>query len=125
MKRIKDVWNDSVSFQTEKEMRRRQTIFYLMTAVGAVETVGTETHVTVVGRVDTGGSVKARVVGASLLGRRLAPASVESRRAVTSRVGLTLISHQQINANNNNNNKNVKIIVQQIANLNCYSFQVR
>ena len=61
-----------------------------MTAIGAIEAVGAEAHVALVGRVHTGGSVKARIVGASLLCRGLAAASVESSRAVASSVRLAL-----------------------------------
>ena len=61
-----------------------------MSAVGAIESVRAQAHVSVVGGVDTGGTVKTRIVRASLLSRRLAPASVESGRAIASRVRLTL-----------------------------------
>ena len=61
-----------------------------MTAIGAVESVGAEAHVAVVGRVDARGAVQARVVGARLLRRRLAAQPVEAGRALARRVRLTL-----------------------------------
>ncbi len=61
-----------------------------MSAIGAIKAVGAEAHVAPVGRVHTGGTVKAGIVGARLLGRGLAAAAVKSSRAIASRVCFAL-----------------------------------
>jgi hypothetical protein len=63
---------------------------YLVAAIGAIKAVGAEAHVAPVGRVHTGGTVKAGIVGARLLGRSLAAAAMKSSRAVASRVRFAL-----------------------------------
>lgn len=61
-----------------------------MAAIGAIKAVGAEAHVAPVGRVHTGGTVKAGIVGARLLGRSLAAAAMKSSRAIASRVRFAL-----------------------------------
>jgi hypothetical protein len=62
-------------------------VVHLVAAVGSVESGRTQTQVAVIRRVQTGGTVKARTIGARLLGRRLAAVAVESVGAVTSCIG--------------------------------------
>lgn len=57
-------------------------VIHLVAAVGAIKTIGAEAHVALVGRVHAGGTMKAWIVGACLLCRSFAAASVKSRRAV-------------------------------------------
>lgn len=64
--------------------------FYLVAAVGAIKTIGAEAHVALVGRVHAGGTMKAWIVGACLLCRSFAAASVKSRRAVARSICFTL-----------------------------------
>ena len=66
-------------------------VVHLVAAVGTVETVRAQAHVTGRRRVHARGSVQARTVGARLLRRRLAAPAVETRRALARRVRLTLI----------------------------------
>jgi len=66
-------------------------VVHLMAAVGPVEAVRAEAHVTGVGRVHARGAMQARRVTARLLGRRLAPAPVEPGRTHARRVRLSLI----------------------------------
>jgi hypothetical protein len=68
---------------------------YLVAAIGAIKAVGAEAHVAPVGRVHTGGTVKAGIVGARLLGRSLAAAAMKSSRAIASRVRFALLREEK------------------------------